>query len=144
MLVMMEHIRTPKVENVRLLERSSGQRTAAVGTLYLSATHTIFVENNPETRRETWVLHSMVCCVERPPATPTGSPLVLRCKDFRVFQLLFPLERDCLEVHASLTRLSRPGECPSGFGPIRLPVLRPSSQNFPWFFWVSENLDQNS
>ncbi|PWA29838.1 hypothetical protein CCH79_00019530 [Gambusia affinis] len=43
------------VENVRLLERSSGQRTAAVGTLYLSATHTIFVENNPETRRETWV-----------------------------------------------------------------------------------------
>ncbi|XP_023190168.1 myotubularin-related protein 7-like isoform X2 [Xiphophorus maculatus] len=108
MLVMMEHIRTPKVENVRLLERSSGQRTAAVGTLYLSATHTIFVENNPETRRETWVLHSMVCCVERPPATPTGSPLVLRCKDFRVFQLLFPLERDCLEVHASLTRLSRP------------------------------------
>ncbi|XP_027872759.1 myotubularin-related protein 7b isoform X2 [Xiphophorus couchianus] len=108
MLVMMEHIRTPKVENVRLLERSSGQRTAAVGTLYLSATHTIFVENNPETRRETWVLHSMVCCVERPPTTPTGSPLVLRCKDFRVFQLLFPLERDCLEVHASLTRLSRP------------------------------------
>ncbi|XP_054882396.1 myotubularin-related protein 7-like [Poeciliopsis prolifica] len=108
MLVMMEHIRTPKVENVRLLERSSGQRSATLGTLYLSATHTIFVENNPETRRETWVLHSMVCGMERPPATPTGSPLVLRCKDFRVFQLLFPLERDCLEVHASLTRLSRP------------------------------------
>lgn len=44
-----------KVENVRLLDRSSGQRKASFGTLYLSATHTIFVENNPETRKETWV-----------------------------------------------------------------------------------------
>lgn len=44
-----------QVENVRLLDRSSGQRKASVGTLYLSATHTIFVENNPETRKETWV-----------------------------------------------------------------------------------------
>lgn len=44
-----------QVENVRLLDRSSGQRKAGAGTLYLSATHTIFVENNPETRKETWV-----------------------------------------------------------------------------------------
>ncbi|XP_069024536.1 phosphatidylinositol-3-phosphate phosphatase MTMR7-like isoform X1 [Embiotoca jacksoni] len=104
----MEHIRTPKVENVRLLDRSSGQRKASVGTLYLSATHTIFVENNPETRRETWVLHSMVSSVERPPTTPTGSQLILRCKDFRVFQILVPQERDCMDVHTSLVRLSRP------------------------------------
>ncbi|KAF7649309.1 hypothetical protein LDENG_00143530 [Lucifuga dentata] len=104
----MEHIRTPKVENVRLLDRSSGQRKPSVGTLYLSATHTIFVENNPETRKETWVLHSMVSSVERPPTMPTGSQLILRCKDFRVFQLLLPHEKDCLDVHASLVRLSRP------------------------------------
>uniref|UniRef100_A0A8C6T2C4 Myotubularin related protein 7b n=1 Tax=Neogobius melanostomus TaxID=47308 RepID=A0A8C6T2C4_9GOBI len=68
---------------------------AALGTLYLSATHTIFVENNPETRKETWILHSMVSGVDRPPPSPTGSQLLLRCKDFRIFQL-------------SLTRLSRP------------------------------------
>ncbi|KAM7418360.1 hypothetical protein PAMA_015810 [Pampus argenteus] len=104
----MEHIRTPKVENVRILDRSSGQRKATVGTLYLSATHTIFVENNPETRKETWVLHSMVNTVERPPTSPAGSQLILRCKDFRIFQLLIPQERDCLDVHASLVRLSRP------------------------------------
>uniref|UniRef100_A0A8C4ZBU9 Myotubularin related protein 7b n=1 Tax=Gadus morhua TaxID=8049 RepID=A0A8C4ZBU9_GADMO len=104
----MEHIRTPKVEQVRLLQRRAGQRKPLLGTLYLSATHTIFVENHPETRRETWVLHSMVSGLERPPGGPTGSQLVLRCKDFRVFHLLFPLERDCVEVHASLTRLSRP------------------------------------
>uniref|UniRef100_A0A671USQ6 Myotubularin related protein 7b n=1 Tax=Sparus aurata TaxID=8175 RepID=A0A671USQ6_SPAAU len=104
----MEHIRTPKVENVRLLDRSSGQRKASVGTLYLSATHAIFVENNPETRKETWVLHSMVSSVERPPIIPAGSQLILRCKDFRVFQILIPQERDCMDVHTSLVRLSRP------------------------------------
>ncbi|XP_076001489.1 phosphatidylinositol-3-phosphate phosphatase MTMR7-like [Genypterus blacodes] len=104
----MEHIRTPKVENVRLLDRSSGQKKPSVGTLYLSATHTIFVENNPETRRETWVLHSMVSSVDRLPTTPTGSQLILRCKDFQVFQLLIPQERDCFDVHASLVRMSRP------------------------------------
>ncbi|XP_040001636.1 myotubularin-related protein 7b isoform X2 [Xiphias gladius] len=104
----MEHIRTPKVENVRLLDRLSGQRKASIGTLYLSATHTIFVENNPESRKETWVLHSMVNSVERPPTTPAGSQLILRCKDFHVFQILMAQERDCLDVHASLVRLSRP------------------------------------
>lgn len=105
---MMEHIRTPKVENVRLLDRSSGQRKAAVGTLYLSATHTIFVENNPETRKETWILHSMVSSVDRPPPSPTGSQLLLRCKDFRAFQLLVPQERDCVDLFTSLSRLSKP------------------------------------
>uniref|UniRef100_A0A1A7YLX3 Myotubularin related protein 7b n=1 Tax=Iconisemion striatum TaxID=60296 RepID=A0A1A7YLX3_9TELE len=104
----MENIRTPKVENVRLLDRSSGQRKASIGTLYLSATHIIFVENNPETRKETWVLHSMVSSVERPPPTPSGSQLILHCKDFRVIQILVTQERDCVDVHASLVRLSRP------------------------------------
>lgn len=51
----------PQVENVRLLVWSSGKRKASSGTLYLSATHTIFVENHPETRQETWV--SAFCCV---------------------------------------------------------------------------------
>ncbi|XP_049577493.1 myotubularin-related protein 7 isoform X5 [Syngnathus scovelli] len=104
----MEHIRTPKVENVRLLDRSKGQRKASVGTLYLSATHSMFIENHPETRKETWVLHSMVSSVERLPTTPTGSQLILRCKDFRIFQLLLQQEKDCLDLHTSLLRLSRP------------------------------------
>ncbi|XP_078123143.1 myotubularin-related protein 7b isoform X3 [Sander vitreus] len=104
----MEHLRTPKVENVRFLDRSSGQRKASIGTLYLSATHTIFVESNPESRKETWVLHSMLSSVERPATIPAGSQLILRCKDFRVFQILIPQERDCLDVHTSLVRLSRP------------------------------------
>ncbi|CAL9701089.1 unnamed protein product [Knipowitschia caucasica] len=90
-----------------MLEQSAAQRKASVGTLYLSATHTIFVEN-PETRKETWILHSMVSSVERPPPSPVGSQLLIRTKDFRVFQLLVPSERDCVDLLASLTRLSRP------------------------------------
>lgn len=55
------------------------------------------------------VLHSMVSSVERPPAISAGCQLILRCKDFRVFQILIPQERDCADIHASLLRLSRPG-----------------------------------
>ncbi|ROI16005.1 Myotubularin-related protein 7 [Anabarilius grahami] len=78
-----------------------------VGTLYLSSTHTIFVENS-EARKETWVLHSLMSTVERLPTNPSGSPLIIRCKNFHVYRLLIPQEKDCVDVLASLTRLSRP------------------------------------
>lgn len=43
-----------QVENVRLLDRVSPRRSR-VGTLYLTATHTIFVESEAGVRNETWV-----------------------------------------------------------------------------------------
>lgn len=43
-----------QVENVRLLDRVSPRRST-VGTIYLTATHTIFVENAAGARNETWV-----------------------------------------------------------------------------------------
>lgn len=55
------------------------------------------------------VLHSMVNGIERPPTNPSGSPLIIRCKNFQFYHFLIPLEKDCLDVQASLTRLSRPG-----------------------------------
>lgn len=42
------------MENVRVLDRLSPRRSR-VGTLYLTATHTIFVENEAGVRNETWV-----------------------------------------------------------------------------------------
>ncbi|XP_047905777.1 myotubularin-related protein 7 isoform X4 [Anser cygnoides] len=103
----MEHIRMPKVENVRLLDRVSS-RKAALGTLYLTATHVIFVENASETRKETWVLHSQISSIEKQATTATGCPLLIRCKNFQVIQLIIPQERDCHDVYISLIRLARP------------------------------------
>uniref|UniRef100_A0A4W4GY42 Uncharacterized protein n=2 Tax=Electrophorus electricus TaxID=8005 RepID=A0A4W4GY42_ELEEL len=100
----MEHIRLPKVERVQLADRSSSRR-AQVGTLYLTAFHTIFVDN--EVHNELWVLHSLVCNVEKLSITSCGYPLLIRCKNFQVIQLLIPKENDCNDVFVSLLRLSR-------------------------------------
>ncbi|KAM9043343.1 phosphatidylinositol-3-phosphate phosphatase MTMR7 isoform 1-T1 [Megaptera novaeangliae] len=103
----MEHIRTPKVENVRLVDGISSKK-AALGTLYLTATHVIFVENAPDTRKETWILHSQISTIEKQATTATGCPLLVRCKNFQLLQLVIPQERDCHDVYISLLRLARP------------------------------------
>ncbi|KAF1384304.1 hypothetical protein PFLUV_G00116950 [Perca fluviatilis] len=103
----MEHIRLPKVENVRLLDRVSPRRSR-VGTLYLTATHTIFVENKTGVRNETWVLHSLVCSVEKQAAAPSGCSLLIHCKNFQVLHFVVPREQECHDVHLSLQRLSQP------------------------------------
>ncbi|KAG7313844.1 hypothetical protein KOW79_022340 [Hemibagrus wyckioides] len=133
----MEHIRTPKVENVRLMDRRVSRRSS-VGTLYLSSTHSIFVENS-DTRRETWLLHSLISTVDRPPATPTGSPLILRCKNFQMFQFLFPLERECVDVQEALTHLSRPERYGELFCFSYLPSVVKEEREKAWSF-----LDQRS
>ncbi|XP_016101254.1 myotubularin-related protein 7-like [Sinocyclocheilus grahami] len=103
----MEHIRMPKVENVRLVDRSSSRRIQ-VGTLYLTATHTIFVGKGSEDRSELWVLHSLVCNVVKHKASQSGYPLLIHCKNFQVMQLIISQESDCHNVYTSLSRLSRP------------------------------------
>uniref|UniRef100_A0A672Z1U6 Uncharacterized protein n=1 Tax=Sphaeramia orbicularis TaxID=375764 RepID=A0A672Z1U6_9TELE len=103
----MEFIRLPKVENVKLLDRVSPRRSR-VGTLYLTATHTIFVENEAGVRNETWVLHSLVCSLEKQAATSSGYPLLIHCKNFQVLHFAIPREQECQDVHLSLQRLSQP------------------------------------
>ncbi|XP_061540938.1 myotubularin-related protein 7a isoform X1 [Phycodurus eques] len=103
----MEHIRLPKVEKVRLLDRVFTKRSR-VGTLYLTATHSIFVESEGGMRNETWVLHSLVFSLEKQEATPSGCPLLIHCKNFQVLHFVIPQERECHDVYVSLQRLSRP------------------------------------
>nr|XP_015801331.2 myotubularin-related protein 7a [Nothobranchius furzeri] len=103
----MEHIRLPKVENVRLLDKVSPGRSR-VGILYLTATHSIFVESDTGLRSETWVLHSLVCSVEKQTTTSSGCPLLVRCKNFQVLLFSIPREPDCHDVYLSLQRLSHP------------------------------------
>ncbi|XP_073344841.1 myotubularin-related protein 6 [Pagrus major] len=106
----MEHIRTPKVEQVRLLDRFSNKSTN--GTLYLTATHLIFVEsssnNSTSAGQEIWILHHHIASVEKLSLTTTGCPLVIQCRNFRLVHFVVQRERDCHDIYSSLLRLLRP------------------------------------
>ncbi|KAM9269675.1 phosphatidylinositol-3,5-bisphosphate 3-phosphatase MTMR8 isoform 1-T1 [Cariama cristata] len=103
----MEHITTPKVENVKLLDRYTN-RKAANGTLYLTATHLIYVDASAEVRKETWILHHHIATIEKLPLTTAGYPLLIHCKNFHVAHFVIGQERDCHEVYTSLLKLSQP------------------------------------
>ncbi|RMB98249.1 hypothetical protein DUI87_25152 [Hirundo rustica rustica] len=103
----MEHISTPKVENVKLLDRYAN-RKAASGTLYLTATHLIYVDASAEVRKETWILHHHISSVEKLPLTTAGYPLLIHCKNFHVAHFVIGQERDCHDVFTSLLKLSQP------------------------------------
>ncbi|XP_068603874.1 myotubularin-related protein 6 isoform X2 [Brachionichthys hirsutus] len=106
----MEHIRTPKVEQVRLLDRFSNKSTN--GTLYLTATHLIFVESSsvssPSAGQEVWILHHHIASVEKLALTTTGCPLVIQCRNFRLVHFVVQRERDCHDIYSSLLRLLQP------------------------------------
>ncbi|KAB5533300.1 hypothetical protein PHYPO_G00130180 [Pangasianodon hypophthalmus] len=102
----MEHIRTPKVEQVKLVDRFSNKSTT--GTLYLTASHLIFVDSNTASAQEIWILHHHIASVEKLSLTAGGCPLLIQCRNFRVVHFVIPRERDCHDVYSSLLRLLRP------------------------------------
>ncbi|XP_053160304.1 myotubularin-related protein 6 [Hemicordylus capensis] len=101
----MEHIRTTKVEQVKLLDRFSTSIKSQTGTLYLTATHLLFIDTS---QRETWILHHHIAAVEKLALTTSGCPLVIQCKNFRIVHFIVPRERDCHDIYNSLLQLSRP------------------------------------
>ncbi|XP_071951261.1 phosphatidylinositol-3,5-bisphosphate 3-phosphatase MTMR6-like [Antedon mediterranea] len=102
----MEHITTPKIDNVRLVDRFHS-RKPAMGALYLTATHLIF--SDPAGKKETWILHMHIASVEKLALTTAGSPLQIRCKTFQLATFIIPREKDCQSLYKSLLKLSRPG-----------------------------------
>uniref|UniRef100_U5EVV2 phosphatidylinositol-3,5-bisphosphate 3-phosphatase n=1 Tax=Corethrella appendiculata TaxID=1370023 RepID=U5EVV2_9DIPT len=101
----MEHITTPKVENVRMIDRYNS-KNPSVGVLYLTATHLIFVD--PEANKETWILLMHIGSVEKLPLSTTGSPLLIRCKTFLSVTFVIPKERECHDVYVTLLKLYQP------------------------------------
>ncbi|CAB4006198.1 Myotubularin-related 8, partial [Paramuricea clavata] len=101
----MDSIKTAKVENVRLIDRHQNQK-ATSGTLYVTATHLIFVD--PAGKRETWIIHHHIQVVEKLPLTTVGSPLRVSSKNFLNVTFIIPRERECQDVYASLVELSTP------------------------------------
>lgn len=92
------------------MDRFSNKSTN--GTLYLTATHLIFVEsssnNSSSAAQEIWILHHHIASVEKLSLTTTGCPLVIQCRNFRVVHFVLPKERDCHDIYSSLLRLLRP------------------------------------
>ncbi|XP_059820158.1 myotubularin-related protein 6 [Hypanus sabinus] len=103
----MEHIRTPKVEQVKLLDRF-GSNKSVLGTLYLTASHLIYRESTAVNPKEIWIMHHHIAVVEKLALTTVGCPLAIRCKNFRVIHFIIPRERDCHDIYNSLLKLSRP------------------------------------
>ncbi|XP_069495311.1 phosphatidylinositol-3,5-bisphosphate 3-phosphatase MTMR6 isoform X1 [Ambystoma mexicanum] len=104
----MEHIRTTKVEQVKLLDRFSLNSKSTAGSLHLTATHLLFIDSVQQ--RETWILHHHIAAVEKLALTTTGCPLVIQSKNFRVLHFIVPRERDCHDIYNSLLQLSRPAQ----------------------------------
>ncbi|KAM9604339.1 phosphatidylinositol-3,5-bisphosphate 3-phosphatase MTMR6 isoform 2-T2 [Trichechus inunguis] len=100
----MEHIRTTKVEQVKVLDRFSTSNKSLTGTLYLTATHLLFIDSH---QKETWILHHHIASVEKLALTTSGCPLVIQCKNFRIVHFIVPRERDCHDIYNSLLQLSK-------------------------------------
>uniref|UniRef100_A0A7N8YEV4 Myotubularin related protein 7b n=1 Tax=Mastacembelus armatus TaxID=205130 RepID=A0A7N8YEV4_9TELE len=90
------------VESVRLLDRSSGQRKVTIGTLYLSATHTIFVENNPETRKETWVSWKLGTATSKVWLCHVADSSLILGKDIHLYTELY-----CLSFNPNVNKEER-------------------------------------
>ena len=101
----MDHIKTPKVDHVQLLGKP-GSRTSVSGCLYLTATHTIFMD--AIAHKETWILHHHLSSVEKLALSTRGSPLKLQCKTFQTLTFVIPKEKDCQDVYDALVFFSQP------------------------------------
>lgn len=101
----MDDIKLAKVENVRMIDRYNA-KNPTVGTLYLTATHLIFVE--PDSNKETWILHMHIANIEKLPLSTTGSPLLIRCKTFLSVTFVIPKDSECHDVYTSLMKLYQP------------------------------------
>ncbi|XP_040596500.1 myotubularin-related protein 6 isoform X1 [Mesocricetus auratus] len=95
------------VEQVKLLDRFSTNNKSLTGTLYLTATHLLFIDTQ---QKETWILHHHIASVEKLALTTSGCPLVIQCKNFRIVHFIVPRERDCHDIYNSLLQLSKQGK----------------------------------
>lgn len=89
---------------MKLLDRFSTSNKSLTGTLYLTATHLLFIDAH---QKETWILHHHIASVEKLALTTSGCPLVIQCKNFRTVHFIVPRERDCHDIYNSLLQLSK-------------------------------------
>lgn len=105
----MDLIKIPKVEGVVLLDRTPNRASKQVcGTLYVTSSHTIFVE--PEGKKEIWISHMHVGSVDKLSSISLGHPIKIRGKNFMNVVFVLPRDTDCSDFINSLSLLSKPAK----------------------------------
>ena len=89
--LVMEHIRTAKVENVKLLDKIT-PKSSPVGTLYLTTSHLIFIDEKE--KKELWILHMLMQTIEKPILTTSGSQLKILCSNFQNVTFMIAVRSD--------------------------------------------------
>ena len=102
---LMDHIYTPKIEGVKLLDRLN-PRSSPIGTLYVTTSHLIFIEECA--KKEVWILHMLMFNIEKPLLTTSGSQLRIYCSHFQNVTFVIQRDKDAHDVYQSLVELSRP------------------------------------
>lgn len=88
---------------------SGVRRTCAntLGTLYVSCEKLLFV--SVDKSLEVWLLYTLIDTVERKSLTLHGTPLHIRCKDFRQLRFVIPRQQDAQDVYDALQVFGFPG-----------------------------------
>lgn len=107
----MDLIETPRVDNIRYCRQIYNEEQGQVstqfvdGSLCLTSHHLIFSSKN--TKQEIWIMHSLIDSLEsKIRDNNTKFQLILKCKDFRVFIIEFPVLNQLQSVVKSLDALS--------------------------------------
>ena len=94
-LYTMEHIRTAKVENVKLLDKVT-PKSSPIGTLYLTTSHLIFIDEKE--KKELWILHMLMQTIEKPVLTTSGSQLKILCSNFQNVTFMIAVSQFCWQL----------------------------------------------
>eukprot|EP00039_Didymoeca_costata_P008766 m.115991 g.115991 ORF g.115991 m.115991 type:complete len:742 (+) comp14223_c0_seq3:109-2334(+) len=98
----LDAIKSPKVDEVILIRG----KTKAKGTLFLTATHVIFVDTT--TGHEIYTLYMVIHSVKKEKLTKEGTPIIVDCKNFQLLEFLIPRAVDAHHVLESIKHFSFP------------------------------------
>uniref|UniRef100_A0A914KTS3 phosphatidylinositol-3,5-bisphosphate 3-phosphatase n=1 Tax=Meloidogyne incognita TaxID=6306 RepID=A0A914KTS3_MELIC len=95
------------IKNVQLIGSGECDSNNTIGTLHVLGTHLVFKSDS--SKKEIWVVHTLIGSVTRSPSSINGSQLSIRYKHFLVLLFLIPKDKDCQLIYETLTRCSKLG-----------------------------------
>ena len=107
----MDWIEIPRVDNVKFTRQTfdtiQNQLTSQIldGSICLTSHHLLFTTKQNKKDEEIWILHSLIDSLE-PKIRETKFQLVIKCKNFQIYQIDFPSLNYCHSIYKSLEGLS--------------------------------------